>query len=107
VPAPGDYDDGEIGGMIGKGTEVFGENLSQCRFVNHKPHSCPDANPDRRSWKPATNRFSYETVKVDRITNVLVDKGKLAWPILKHRFVIISRTREWIPYMVDLMMASF
>jgi hypothetical protein len=30
VPAPGDYDDGEFGGMkIGRGTEVLGENLSQ------------------------------------------------------------------------------
>jgi hypothetical protein len=41
VPAPGDYDDGEIGGMvIGRGTEVLGENLAQCRFVHHKsPHA--------------------------------------------------------------------
>jgi hypothetical protein len=28
VPGPGDYDDGEIGGMIGRGTEVLGENLN-------------------------------------------------------------------------------
>jgi hypothetical protein len=38
VPAPSDYDDGEIGGMIGKETEVLGENLPQCRFVHHKLH---------------------------------------------------------------------
>jgi hypothetical protein len=34
VPAPGDYEDGEIGGMIGRETEVLGENLPQCRFVH-------------------------------------------------------------------------
>jgi hypothetical protein len=34
VPAPVEYDDGEIGGMmIGRGTEVLGENLPQCYFV--------------------------------------------------------------------------
>jgi hypothetical protein len=27
VPAPGDYDDGEIGGMIEGETEILGENL--------------------------------------------------------------------------------
>jgi hypothetical protein len=24
--------------MIGRGTEVLGEDLPQCRFVHHKPH---------------------------------------------------------------------
>jgi hypothetical protein len=39
VPAPGDYDDGEIGEMmIGRGNQAFGENLPQCRFVHDKPH---------------------------------------------------------------------
>jgi hypothetical protein len=42
VPALGDYDDGEIDGMmIGRGTEVLGENLPQCRFVHHKFHMQP------------------------------------------------------------------
>jgi hypothetical protein len=39
VPAPSNYDDGEIGGMvIGRGTKVFGENLLHCRYVHHEPH---------------------------------------------------------------------
>jgi hypothetical protein len=38
VPAPGDYDDGEIGGIIGRETEVLGDNLPQCLFVHHEPH---------------------------------------------------------------------
>jgi hypothetical protein len=63
VPTLSDYDDGEIGGMmIGKETEVLGENLPQCRFVHHKHHMfCPDANPGRLGGKPATNRLSYGT----------------------------------------------
>jgi hypothetical protein len=65
VAAPGDYDDGEIGGMIGRETEVLGKNLPQCRFVHHKPHMlCLDANPGRHGGKPATNRLSYGTALI-------------------------------------------
>jgi hypothetical protein len=58
VSASGDYDDGEIGGMM-----ICKGNLPQCRFVHRKPpHACPDANPGRRNGgKPATNRLSYGT----------------------------------------------
>jgi hypothetical protein len=62
VPAPGDYDDGEFGGMkIGKG------NRSTRRKPNPAPlcppqiqlDKDPGLNPGRRGGKPATNRLSY------------------------------------------------
>jgi hypothetical protein len=51
VPAAGDYDDGEIGGMICRETEVLGENLPQCRFVHHKPHMLPGREPGPPRWE--------------------------------------------------------
>jgi hypothetical protein len=50
VTAPGDYVDGEIGGTGGE-TEVLGENLSQCRFVHHKPHMLPGREPRPPRWE--------------------------------------------------------
>jgi hypothetical protein len=50
VPALGDYD-GEIGGMIGRGTEVLGENLPQSRFVHHKVHMLPKREPGPLQWE--------------------------------------------------------
>jgi hypothetical protein len=64
MPAPGVYDDGEIGGMmIGRwNRSMLGENLSQCHFIHQKPHIlCTDANPGRRGGKLATNRLNYDT----------------------------------------------
>jgi hypothetical protein len=51
VPAPGDYDDGEIGGMIGKGNRsTRRKNLPQFRFVHHKPHM-PGREPGPPRWE--------------------------------------------------------
>jgi hypothetical protein len=32
-------------------TEVLGENLSQCRFVHHKPHMLPGHEPGSPQWE--------------------------------------------------------
>jgi hypothetical protein len=42
-------------------TEVFKENLPQCRSVHHKPHILPGREPGCRGGKPLTNRLSYST----------------------------------------------
>jgi hypothetical protein len=64
VPARGDYDDGEFGGMMtGKGnrsTRRKPASVPLCPLQT--PHAFPDANPGRRCTKPATNRLSYGTV---------------------------------------------
>jgi hypothetical protein len=62
VPASGDYDDGEIGGIIGRG------NRSTSSTTNFT--CCPDANPGRRGGKPATNRLSYGTAFPRPVTEI-------------------------------------
>jgi hypothetical protein len=63
VPAPGDYDDGELGGMmIGRGNRSTQRKPAPVPLCPPQtPHTCPDANPGRRGGKPATNRLSYGT----------------------------------------------
>jgi hypothetical protein len=66
VPAPGDYDDGEIGGMMvwqGK-PKYLEKNYSSAALSTTTPHACPDANQGRRGGKPATNRLSYGTANM-------------------------------------------
>jgi hypothetical protein len=63
VPAPGDYDGGEIGGMI-----IDGGNRSTRRnpatLPTTNPTCCMDAKPDRRGGKPASNRLSFGTANL-------------------------------------------
>jgi hypothetical protein len=63
VPAPSDYDDGEFGGiMIGRGNRsTRDKTCPRAAMSNTNPTCCPDANPDRRGGKPATNRLNYGT----------------------------------------------
>jgi hypothetical protein len=62
VPAPGDYDGGEIGGMmIGRRNRSTRRKPAPVPLCPQTPHACPDANPGRRGGKPATSRLSYGT----------------------------------------------
>jgi hypothetical protein len=59
----GDYDDGEICGMIGRvNRSTRRKPAPNTAFSTTNPTCCPDANPGRRGGKPATNRLSYGTV---------------------------------------------
>jgi hypothetical protein len=64
VPAPGDYDDGETGKMIGRGTEVLGENLPQRRFVHHKPHMLPAREPGPPRWEASDKPLELRHNKI-------------------------------------------
>jgi hypothetical protein len=67
VPTPGDYDEGEIGGMmIGKGNRSTRRKPAPVPFCPPQTYMlCPDANPGRRGGKSATNRLSYGTPQSD------------------------------------------
>jgi hypothetical protein len=55
VPAPGDYDDGEFGGIkIGRGNRP-----SATLSTTNPTWQDPGSDPGRRGEKPATNRLSY------------------------------------------------
>jgi hypothetical protein len=60
VPTPGDYDDREIGGMIGSGNRSTRKKPAPSAALSTtNPTCCPDANAGLRGGKPATNRLSY------------------------------------------------
>jgi hypothetical protein len=70
VPVPCDYDDGETGGMIGRGNRSTRRKPAQVPLCPPQTlHACPDANPGRRGGKPATNGLSYGTVNCDEYLN--------------------------------------
>jgi hypothetical protein len=48
VPAPGDYDDGEIGSMIGRGNRSTRRKPAP---VHHKPHMLPGPEPGPPRWE--------------------------------------------------------
>jgi hypothetical protein len=87
VPTPGDYDDGEIGGMIGRG------NRSTRRMSTTTLHVlCPDANPGRRGVKPATNRLrngtaycvlDHERLLQSQEPNITAPGGGVRFPLLE------------------------
>jgi hypothetical protein len=66
VRAPGDYNDGEIGGMMswqGK-TKYSKKTCPSDALSTTNPTCCPNVIPGRRCGKPATNRLSYCTAKI-------------------------------------------
>jgi hypothetical protein len=72
VPAPGDYDDGEIGGMmIGSGNQSTRRKPAPVPLC---PPQTPHAVRTRtRAAKPATNHLSYGTAKyIFAITRTIV-----------------------------------
>jgi hypothetical protein len=67
-PAPGDYDDGETGGMIVRGNRSTRRKPAPVPLCPpQNPTCCPDANPGRRGGKPATNGLSYGTASIATI----------------------------------------
>jgi hypothetical protein len=72
VPAPGDHDDGEIGGMmIGRGNRSTRRKPAPVPLCPPQTlHACPDVKPGRRGGKPATNRLSYSTALTQPLTEI-------------------------------------
>jgi hypothetical protein len=54
VPAPRDYDDGAVGGMIGRGNRSTWTEPAKCHFVHHKPHMLPGREPGPPRWEASS-----------------------------------------------------
>jgi hypothetical protein len=61
VPAPGDCEDGEFGGMNWQGKPKYSEKTCPGVTLSTTNPTWPDPglNPGRRGGKPVTNRLSY------------------------------------------------
>jgi hypothetical protein len=51
VPAPDDYDDEEIGGMIGRETELLGKTCPNVAMPTTNPHILPGREPRPPRWE--------------------------------------------------------
>jgi hypothetical protein len=89
VPARGEYDDGEIGGMIGRGNRsTYLENTCpNAPLSTTNPTCCPVGNPGRRSGKPTTNRLSYARPYFNFLQSSKID----AIEILKKVYIFCFR----------------
>jgi hypothetical protein len=87
VPAPSDCDDGEIGGMIGRGNRSTRRKPDLVLLCPPQiPHASPDANPGRCGGKAASNSLSYGTA-----FSFLVSRDKTSKRILVSHFIIPRR----------------
>jgi hypothetical protein len=76
VPASGDYDDGEMFGIIGGGsgsTRAKPAPVPLCQPQN--PTCCPDANPCRRGGKSVTNCLRYGTAWYSLLRFLIAEKS--------------------------------
>jgi hypothetical protein len=89
VPASGDYDDGEIARMIGRGNRSTRRKpvpVSLC--PPQTSHACPDANPGRRGGKPA-GRPRGRISSPGRVKNFLFSTSSRSAPG--------STQSQWVP----------
>jgi hypothetical protein len=99
LPAPGDYDDGETGGMmIGRGNRsTRRKKIAPVPLCPQTPTCCSDANPARRGGKPPTNRFSYGTVFRLFVPISLPDRKGITIVFTKSKYFFFSR-KEYLEH---------
>jgi hypothetical protein len=75
VPAPGDCDDGEFGGMkIGRGNRSTRRKPAPAPLCPPQIQldQAPGSNPGRHGGKPATNRLSYGAALCETVGGILI-----------------------------------